>query len=85
MVKLILNLRTCLFSKRLISMKKTRHPLRDYRQEKNLSMQELASELKISAPVLHRLEYNHGSRTVRHILKYCRDNNLKPELFYPYD
>jgi len=66
-------------------MKKTGHPLRVYRQDKKLSMTLLASQLKVSAPVVHRLEYNRGSRTVRKILKYCRDNNLKPEIFYPYE
>lgn len=46
-------------------------------------MQELAGRLGVSPPVLHRLEYNQGSRTVRNILKYCRDNDLKAEVFFP--
>lgn len=66
-------------------MKKPKHPLRDYRFERNLSMSELARELKVCPAVLHKLEYNNGHKTVRRVLRYCRDHQVEPEIFFPPD
>ena len=48
-------------------------------------MSELARELKVCPAVLHKLEYNNGHKTVRRVLRYCRDHKVEPEVFFPTD
>lgn len=66
-------------------MKKPPHPLRSYRFKKNLSMAELASDLSVCTAYIHNLEHNKSHRPVRRILKYCRDQQVSPEIFFPPD
>lgn len=67
-------------------MNKPRSPLRAFRFERNLTQSDLAREVNLSTSSISKLENDESSHpNVRRILKYCRNNNLKPELFYPYD
>ena len=67
-------------------MNKLRSPLRAFRFERNLKQSDLAKEMNVSTTAISKLENDNSSHpTVRRILKYCRNNNLQPELFFPYD
>ena len=67
-------------------MNKPRSPLRAFRFEHNLKQSDLAKEMNLSTTAISKLENDSSSHpTVRRVLKYCRNNNLPPELFFPYD
>lgn len=59
------------------------HPLRQYRKQRNLSLEALALEIGIGASDLHHLEYNRGRKVTRKIIAWCHKQQVNPAIFYP--
>ena len=61
------------------------HPIRDYRQQRNLTINELADDIGISSATLHNLEYNRGQYAVRMVIAYCVKKGIDVTIFFPPD
>ena len=59
------------------------HPIRQFRQKRNLTLRELADMIGINTSTLHNLEYNRGQYTVRVVLDWCNREGVDPTIFFP--
>lgn len=60
-----------------------RTQLHDYRQQKQMTIHQLASEIGISADCVQRVERNIGHKNVRKILKWCTLHDINPTTVFP--
>lgn len=59
------------------------HPIRKFRQQHSLTLQQLADMIGIHTSTLHNLEYNRGQYTARVVLDWCRREGVDPAIFFP--
>lgn len=64
-------------------MKKEHHPLHAYRKQNNLTQIALARRLNVSSPTISNIERGQSHPAIRKILKYCRDYQVDPFVFFP--